>query len=112
MSAINAFESNLEDDAHTKILKFYMHISYEKQGQKLQERIDDPEKNWKHSDNDWKERQHWDKYMAYYEYAINSSSIPWRIVPCDKRWYRNFYIASVVYDTLVAMAPELPIIKI
>jgi PPK2 family polyphosphate:nucleotide phosphotransferase len=87
MSAINAYEELMQFDNKTKVLKFYMHISPERQQEKLQERIDDPTKNWKHKAADWDENDHWDEYMKAYEYAINESVIPWNIVPCDKRWF-------------------------
>jgi len=111
MKAINSFEELLEFDNGTKVLKFYMHISPERQQEKLQERIDDTTKNWKHKAADWDENDHWDKYMECYEYAINQSSIPWHIAPCDKRYYRNYWIAKVVLSTLEAMNPQLPLIE-
>ena len=111
MDAINAFEQLLEFDNNTKVLKFYMHISKEKQRVKLQERIDDPARNWKHNSVDWKEAMHWDEYMKAYEYAINSSVIPWHIVPVDQKWYRNFYIARIVLQTLKKMNPQLPVLS-
>lgn len=111
MHAINAFEELLAFDNNTKVLKFYMHISPERQLEKLQERIDDPSKNWKHKVEDWEERKLWPEYMEAYEYAINNSQIPWHIVPCDKRWYRNYQIAKIVLNTLNDMHPELPILK-
>jgi len=100
MNAINAFEELLEFDNNTKIFKFYMHISKEEQRVQLQERIDDPEKRWKHNDGDWKEREHWDQYMEAYEYAINNSTTPWHICPVDQRWYRNYFIAKTLVDNL------------
>jgi PPK2 family polyphosphate:nucleotide phosphotransferase len=110
MKTINAFEELLEFDANTKVLKFYMHISPEKQQEKLQERIDDTTKNWKHKAADWDENDHWNEYMKCYEYAINESVIPWHIAPADKRWYRNYFIAQVVLKTLEGMNPQLPIL--
>ncbi len=110
MTAINAFETLLEADAKTTVLKFYLHISSERQQEKLQERIDDPAKQWKHKAADWAENDHWDEYMRCYEYAINESVIPWHIAPCDKRWYRNYFIANVVYETLKKMNPKLPVL--
>ncbi|MBP6446948.1 MAG: PPK2 family polyphosphate kinase [Saprospiraceae bacterium] len=110
MSAINAFEELLEFDNNTKFLKFYMHISKERQQEKLQERIDDPTKNWKHNQADWDENDHWDEYMKCYEYAINKSNIEWHIAPCDKRYYRNYFIATKVLETLEAMNPQLPLL--
>lgn len=108
MAAINAWESNLQQDNHTTLLKFYMHISPERQLEKLQERIDDPYKQWKHNDADWKEREKWSDYMKAYEYAINESAIPWIIAPVDQRWYRDYYIAEKVLATLESFKLSLP----
>ncbi len=110
MEAINAFETLLVEDNGTIVLKFYMHISRERQQEKLQERIDIPSKNWKHNATDWDENDHWGEYMKCYEYAINQSKIAWHIVPSDKRWYRNFVVASIVYETLKKMHPKLPLL--
>ncbi len=111
MAAINAFENLLEFDNKTKVLKFYLHISHERQGEKLQQRIDDAERNWKHNDADWEERNHWDEYMRCYKYAINNSEIPWHIIPADNRWYRNYTVAKQVLETLKSMKPQLPIMN-
>jgi PPK2 family polyphosphate:nucleotide phosphotransferase len=111
MKAINAFEELIEFDNNTKILKFYLHISQERQQEKLQERIDDESKNWKHNAADWDENDYWDDYMRCYEYAINKSEIPWIIAPSDSRWYRNYFIAKKVLETLEAMNPKLPLLE-
>lgn len=108
MNSINAFEELMEYDNNTTILKFYMHLSPEVQLEKLQERIDAPDKQWKHNPSDWEERKLWDEYMVAYEYAINKSSIPWHIAPCDSRWYRNYYIAKVVLETLEKLNMQMP----
>ncbi len=108
IEAINAFEELLQFDNNTTILKFYMHLSKDRQKEKLQERIDDPEKNWKHNDGDWEERKHWDEYMRCYEDILNRCSVPWHIAPVDDRWYRNYYIAKVVCQTLEDMKMKLP----
>ncbi len=110
MDSINAFEQLLAQDNGTTILKFYMHLSPERQLEKLQDRIDDPEKNWKHNDGDWEERKHWAKYRKCYEYAINNSTIPWIIAPVDSRWYRNYFIAKTVLETMKKMRIKLPTI--
>lgn len=107
MQAINSFENILEFDNNTKVLKIYLHISEERQLEKLQERIDDPTKRWKHNDGDWEERKHWAEYMKCYEYAINESKIPFHVIPSDQRWYRNYLIAQLVHKTLVDMNPTL-----
>jgi polyphosphate kinase 2 (PPK2 family) len=111
MKAINAFEELLQFDSNTHVFKFYMHISREEQEQQLRERIEDPEKYWKHNPGDWKEREHWDKYMAAYEYAINESSIPWHICPVDKRWYRDYFIAKTLVDALEKLDMKYPALE-
>ena len=110
--AINAFEELIRFDNNTTILKFYMHVSKRKQLEKLQERIDRPEKNYKHNPGDWEERKHWDKYMTCYESAINESSVPWHIVPVDARWYRDFVIAKKVSETMASLKMEYPKLKL
>lgn len=111
MDSINAFERNLKLDNNTTILKFYLHISRDRQKEKLQERIDLPRKNWKHNDNDWKEAELWEDYMRCYEDAINRSEIPWIIAPVDQRWYRNYFIASKVLETLESFDLKFPVNK-
>ncbi len=104
IDAINAFEQLLVHDNRTRILKFYMHISKDRQAEKLQERIDDPTKYWKHNPNDWNEREHWDTYMSCYEECINRcNTIPWIVAPVDSRWYRDYFIATKILETLNEM---------
>ncbi len=111
MAAINDIEELIKFDNHTTILKFYMHISQERQKEKLQERIDDPRKNWKHNENDWKEAELWDEYRKCYEDIINWSKHPWHIIPVDVRWYRDFMIAKIIVETLEGLNMQLPILS-
>jgi PPK2 family polyphosphate:nucleotide phosphotransferase len=111
IDAINAFERNLQMDNNTTILKFYLHISQDRQKEKLQERIDLVNKNWKHNENDWKEAEKWDEYMDCYEDVINRSAIPWIIAPVDQRWYRNYFIAKKVLETLESYDLSYPSLK-
>ena len=100
---INAFERLLADSG-TIILKFFLHISKEEQEQRLVKREKDPIKSWKLSVNDWKEREHWDKYTAAYEEALKRCSTkhaPWFIVPSDKKWFRNLAVAETLRDALM-----------
>ena len=86
-----------------------MHISKERQLEKLQERKDDPSKNWKHNDGDWEERKYWDQYMRCYEDAIKRCNVaPWIIAPVDSRWYRDYFIASKVMEALDKLKVTLP----
>lgn len=111
MQAINAFEELLQFDNDTVVLKFYMHLSREQQKKELQERIDDPAKQWKHNPGDWEEAKLWDRYMECYEYAITRSSIPWTIVPVDQRWYRDYVVAKTLVETLENLDLKLPTLK-
>lgn len=108
IKAINEWEQLLQQDNNTTILKFFMHISPERQREKLQERIDDPRKHWKHNDADWKEAERWKEYMFCYEDAINRSQVPWIIAPVDQRWYRDYFIAEKVMTTMESLNMKLP----
>ncbi|MEZ4900048.1 MAG: polyphosphate kinase [Saprospiraceae bacterium] len=110
MDAINAYERNLALDNQTLVIKFYMHLSREHQQVKLQERIDDPLKQWKHNPDDWKEAELWDNYRKCYEDAINWSEIPWYIIPVDQRWYRNYLITKILVERLEALQMQLPVL--
>lgn len=107
---INEFEHMLTLN-NTTVIKFYLHISRDEQKRRLQARLDDPDKHWKFSSNDLKERQYWDLYQAAFEDAINQCSTayaPWYAVPANKKWYRNLVIARTIADTLAAMDPQFP----
>ncbi|MCL4163261.1 UNVERIFIED_CONTAM: hypothetical protein GTU68_017900, partial [Idotea baltica] len=109
--AINAFEALLAEDNNTIIFKFYLHISHEQQEIELTERTNESNKNWKHNPNDWKEREHWDKYMRCYEDVLNRSTIPWTIVPVDSRWYRDYVMATTIVETLEKLNMKYPPLK-
>ncbi len=111
LKAINDFEQLISHDNNTHILKFYLHISAERQLVKLQERIDNPLKNFKHNPGDWEERKLWNKYMDCYEKAINGSVIPWHIIPVDVNWYRNYCVAKIVAEKLRALQMKYPALK-
>ncbi len=99
---INHFEHLLADN-HTIILKFFLHISYGEQEQRLLAREQDLKKAWKLSASDWTERQYWNDYQAAYEDAIsycNSKATPWYIVPANHKWFRNLAIARALVNTM------------
>jgi len=110
-TSINDFEQLLKTDNNTTILKFFLHLSKEKQHEKLQERIDDPEKAWKHNPDDWKESELWNEYMIAYQDVINNSVIPWIIVPSEKQWFRNYFVAKKVLEALESMNLKYPLAK-
>ena len=111
MDSINAFEDLLQYDNNTLILKFYLHLSYEQQEKELRERIDEADKHWKHSSQDWKEREHWDEYMRCYEDVLNWSRVPWHIIPVDERWYRDYVMSEIVLEALEGLGLEWPELK-
>ncbi|MCB0528718.1 MAG: polyphosphate kinase [Saprospiraceae bacterium] len=108
MRAINAFEETLVFDNNTHVFKFYMHTSKDEQEKQLLERMQEPEKYWKHNPGDWEERKFWDQYMEAYEYAINNSSIPWYICPVDQRWYRDYFISKTLVEALEKLHMKMP----
>ena len=111
MEAINAFEDLISFDSNTIVMKFYLHLSYERQEEKLQERIDRADKHWKHNPGDWEERKHWKSYMQAYEYAINESKIPWHIIPADQSWYRKYLVTKAIHDKLASLNMTFPILE-
>jgi PPK2 family polyphosphate:nucleotide phosphotransferase len=99
---INHFERLLTDSS-TIILKFFLHISKDEQEERLLEREQEPEKAWKLSMNDWKEREYWDDYTAAYEDALTKCSTeeaPWHIISADHKWFRNLAITEQIVKTL------------
>jgi polyphosphate kinase 2 (PPK2 family) len=107
---INNFERMLTLN-HITIIKFFLHISKDEQKERLQSRLDHPDKRWKFSAADLKERALWDRYHEAFQDAINNCSTayaPWYVVPANKKWYRDLVVARTIADTLEAMNPQFP----
>lgn len=106
---INNFESLLQSN-NTIVLKFFLNVSKEKQKERLEERMVDPSKMWKHRKDDWKVNEQWDDYIGYYEEAIKACSpdIPWVVVPADQNWYKEYLIAKTIVKTLKALPLAYP----
>jgi PPK2 family polyphosphate:nucleotide phosphotransferase len=107
---INEFEHMLTLN-NIAVIKFFLHISKDEQKRRLESRLQDPDKHWKFSSNDLKERLFWDDYQAAFEDMINNCSTahaPWYVVPANNKWYRNLAIARTIADTLEAMNPQYP----
>ncbi|MGB8193148.1 MAG: PPK2 family polyphosphate kinase [Chitinophagaceae bacterium] len=112
MQAINDFEHLLQVHNNTTILKFYLHVSVEEQQERLQERINDPRKQWKYNEKDHAEAKLRDEYIRMYEDCFKEcNKVPWTIVPADQNWYKEHLIASAVRDALVALKMEYPKLK-
>jgi PPK2 family polyphosphate:nucleotide phosphotransferase len=108
--AINDFERNLAEEG-TTILKFFLHIDKEEQKERLQERLDEPTKQWKFDAGDLKERALWREYMEAYEQVMNETSTdwaPWYIVPANRKWYRNLVISGIIVETLQSLKMAYP----
>lgn len=104
------FERMLTDNG-TLILKFYLNISLEEQKERLQSRLDDPQKIWKFNPGDLDERKLWPDYMKAYQEAIEATSTdfaPWYIIPSDRKWYRDLVISSVLVKALKDLKMSFP----
>ncbi|MGA9396867.1 MAG: PPK2 family polyphosphate kinase, partial [Anaerolineaceae bacterium] len=104
------FERLLAEEG-TTILKFYLHIDLDTQKERLIERIDDPQKQWKFNPADLGERKLWGKYMDAYEEMLEKTSTevaPWYVIPANSNWYRNLVVAQVVVDTLKGLDMQYP----
>ena len=105
---------NLERYAHRNgihVLKFFLHLSKEEQAKRFLSRLEEPEKNWKFSEGDLKEREHWDAYQSAYEEAINATSTsesPWCVIPADDKRNMRLIAASLILEKLQTFDMHYP----
>lgn len=107
---INDFEKLLTDSGVT-VLKFMLYISREEQLARFEERLNDPDRQWKISDADYKERALWDKYIEAFEAALENCSTkhaPWYVIPSNHKWFRNLAVSKIVEETLLDLKLQLP----
>lgn len=107
---IKHFEDYLADEGFV-ILKFFLHVSKEEQKNRFIRRIEIPEKNWKFSSADVKERQYWDQYQDAYEKAINATATkenPWYVIPADDKWYSRLLVSEIINDRVEEMKLQFP----
>jgi PPK2 family polyphosphate:nucleotide phosphotransferase len=107
---INDFERLLIDGG-TTIVKFFLHISYEEQGKRLQDRLDRPDKRWKLNRRDFSERKRWKQYDTAYTEMLEKTSTeaaPWYVIASNHKWYRNWAVSEILVATLEAMNPRYP----
>jgi PPK2 family polyphosphate:nucleotide phosphotransferase len=93
------------------IRKFFLHLSKKEQKRRFLARLDTPDKNWKFSTADVRERQHWKDYMAAYEDTIRQTAngyAPWYVVPADNKWYTRVVIAAAIVDALASLDLRFP----
>jgi len=107
---INHFEQHLVRNG-TIILKFFLHLSKEEQKMRFFARIDHPDKNWKLSVNDIKERSYWDHYQQVYEEMLRHTSTkyaPWFVIPADKKWFSRIAACDIIVQTLESLNLHYP----
>ena len=107
---IRNFERYLSNNG-VLIRKFFLNVSKEEQKKRFLERLDNPDKNWKFSANDAKERNHWDEYMTAYEDTIRNTATdyaPWYVVPADNKWFSRVVVASAVIEGLASLNLAYP----
>jgi PPK2 family polyphosphate:nucleotide phosphotransferase len=107
---INAFEQMLHDEG-TSVVKIFLHVGKDEQRERLQARLDDPEKRWKFEPADLDTRARWDEYMRLYDAAITATSTkvaPWYVVPADHKWVSGVAAATILLRTLQEMDPQIP----
>lgn len=93
------------------VIKFFLNVSKDEQKKRFLERIETPDKNWKFSLGDAKERAFWDEYMKAYEEAISATSTensPWYIVPADKKWFARLAISEIIIKKMESLKLEYP----
>jgi PPK2 family polyphosphate:nucleotide phosphotransferase len=108
--AINTFEQQ-EAESGLTMVKVMLHISKKEQKSRLLDRLDDPTKRWKYNPGDLEERARWDEYQQAYEDALNRCSTetnPWYVVPADRKWYRNWAVATLLRQAMADIDPQYP----
>jgi PPK2 family polyphosphate:nucleotide phosphotransferase len=93
------------------VRKFFLHVSKQEQKRRFLERLENPEKHWKFSEADARERERWDDYMDAYEDMIRntaSEAAPWYVVPADNKWYTRLVVSAVVVETLASLDLKYP----
>jgi PPK2 family polyphosphate:nucleotide phosphotransferase len=107
---VREWERTLAEEG-TAIVKVFLHVSREKQRERLQERIDNPEKRWKFRLGDLDDRARFDDFLAAYDDALGETSVewaPWHIVPADRNWLKAVVVAQLLVDALERLDPQLP----
>jgi PPK2 family polyphosphate:nucleotide phosphotransferase len=108
--SINDFEKHMHENG-TQILKFFLHLSFDEQSRRFLRRIDDPDKNWKFTPNDMKERAYWSDYMKAYEECLEATSTdraPWFVIPADEKLNARLIVSDIILDTFKSLKMKLP----
>jgi PPK2 family polyphosphate:nucleotide phosphotransferase len=108
--SINHLERHLHENG-TQIIKIFLHMSRDEQQRRFLKRIDDPEKNWKFSLDDVKERRFWTSYMEAYESCLGSTSMdhaPWYVVPADDKLNAHLIVSKIIVETMEGLKLHYP----
>jgi len=108
---INEFERLLAVENNTTVLKFFLYISPEEQLSRFKERLEDPARQWKISDSDYREREYWDDYIAAFEELLRKTSTeyaPWFVIPANHKWFRDLAISQIITRTLEGLDMKQP----
>lgn len=108
---IRDWETHLAESG-THVIKFFLNVSKDEQKRRFLSRIEEPDKNWKFSMGDVKERGYWDDYQAAYCEAIEATSTdiaPWYIIPADKKWFTRLVVSEVIVQKLESLDLHYPI---
>jgi len=107
---IRDWEETLADNG-THVLKFFLNVSKDEQKKRFMDRIEQPDKNWKFSASDVKERAHWKEYMSAYEDALSATSTersPWYVIPADKKWFTRLAVSEIIIEKLGTLKMTYP----
>ncbi len=107
---IRDWEDHLAENG-THVIKFFLNVSKDEQKARFLSRIDEPEKNWKFSMSDVKERGLWDDYMKCYKEAMEATSTersPWYVIPADKKWFTRLTVSEVIVQKLESLDLKYP----
>jgi PPK2 family polyphosphate:nucleotide phosphotransferase len=110
---INEWERSLTENSFP-IVKLFLNVSKEEQRRRFLKRIGKPDKNWKFSANDVRERAHWDEYQTAFSEMLSATSTkhaPWYVIPADHKWFMRVVVAAAIVDALATIDPRFPTVS-
>lgn len=110
---IRNYEEYLYENSY-RVVKIFLHVSKDEQKKRFLERIDRPEKNWKFSCSDLKERMRFDEYLDTFDEVITATATkhsPWYAIPADQKWYTRYLVSEIVLDALQKSCHEYPVLS-
>lgn len=110
---INRFEEQLHEQG-IAVIKFFLHVSRDEQKARFMERLENPDKHWKFSAADVRERQHWDDYQKAFEQMLGATSTkvsPWYVIPADKKWFMRSCVADIITTRIEKLKLQYPTVS-